>query len=77
MSGGVACRCKPPNRALWVVIQRNCNHSAFNGYRRTWSRYSAVHCRGCIGIWRTTAAYVDDLPDGEPNNQTVTPVTVD
>lgn len=45
------------------VRHRNCNHSAFNGYRRTWSAYSEVACTGCHHRWRTRAAYVSLLPD--------------
>lgn len=47
----------------WVVTQRRCNHSAFSGYRRTLSRYSAVHCLACRWTWRTRARYADALPD--------------
>jgi len=49
----------------WAVIQRKCNYSAFNGYRYTPSDYSAVKCfaPGCGSVWRTKAAYVDELPD--------------
>ncbi|GAA3085622.1 hypothetical protein GCM10020000_88090 [Streptomyces olivoverticillatus] len=62
-----ACR-TPAHRPLWVVLQRRCNHSAFNGYRRTPSAYSRVLCTapGCAAAWRTKAAYVDDLPDAHP-----------
>ncbi|MFB6881405.1 hypothetical protein ACFCY8_11270 [Streptomyces noursei] len=53
------------HRPLWVVVQRRCNHSAFNGYRRTPSLYSRVECTvpGCAAAWRTKAAYVSRLPD--------------
>jgi hypothetical protein len=53
---------------LWAVVQRRCNHSAFNGYRRTPSDYSLVVCTasGCTGAWRTKAAYVQALPDARP-----------
>ncbi|MFD0032493.1 hypothetical protein ACFVJK_30350 [Streptomyces sp. NPDC127172] len=59
-----ACR-TPEHRPLWVVLARKCNHSAFNGGRRTPSDYSDVTCTapGCMGRWRTKAAYVDTLPD--------------
>lgn len=57
-----------------VVTARNCNHSAFNGYRWTPSDYSQVRCIApvdkhhssdgvCGHTWRTKAAYVDDLPN--------------
>jgi hypothetical protein len=63
MSAGVPCRCQPPDRSHWRVIDRNCNRSAFNGYRWAWSAYSSVQCRLCGGMWRTKAAYVRGLPD--------------
>jgi hypothetical protein len=63
MSGGTVCTCIPRDRAKWEVLQRRCNHSAFNGYRQTWSRYSSVRCTICGRCWRTMGAYVDDLPD--------------
>lgn len=65
MSGGLACRSQYHRRA-WVVLDRNVNHSAFNGYRATPSRYSTVHCPICNAVWRTAAAYVDKLPCAVP-----------
>ena len=66
MSGGIACRCPERGKEVrdrnWVVLQRNCNHSAFSGYRRTPSRYSMVFCRSCTALWRTKALYVAELP---------------
>jgi hypothetical protein len=64
MSGGNACKVKA-HRPFWVVLQRNHNTSAFNGYRRTPSEYSEVWCTvgGCSSVWRTKAAYVGELPD--------------
>lgn len=50
-------------RSRWVVRVREGNHSAFNGYRFTRSRYSEVSCLGCGRRWRTDAGYVADLPD--------------
>jgi hypothetical protein len=44
------------------VRQRYCNHSAFNGYHRTPSRYSGVRCDDCLWPWRTLAS-VTSLPD--------------
>jgi len=68
MSQGVSCKCpeskKPVGERRWVVIQRNCNHSAFNGYRQTFSDYSSVTCHVCAVIWRTKASYVNRLPNG-------------
>lgn len=60
MSGGTVCKCDPKR---WAVIQRKCNHSAFNGYHRTPSDYSTVVCLDCGRPWRTKAKYVDKLPD--------------
>lgn len=62
-----ACRCpeskKPVKERAWVVLQRKCNHSAFNGYRYTPSTRSAVRCPACNHAWRTSASYVDKLPN--------------
>ncbi len=67
MSASYPCRC-PGNRTErmknWVVTDRKCNYSAFNGYQRTTSNYSQLHCPKCHGWWRTAADYVDSLPDG-------------
>ena len=75
MSGGAACKCseaKEPLRAnisanrpsrLWRVMQRTCNHSAFNGYHETWSAYSGLTCLRCGACWRTRASYVGLLAD--------------
>lgn len=60
MSGGAACRCKPRNA---VVVTRNGNHSAFNGYHFTPSRYSLVRCMTCGWFWRTKARWVNSTPD--------------
>jgi hypothetical protein len=62
MSAGIACK-TPSHRTSWVVTQRLSNRSAFNGYRTTPSAYSEVCCGSCGTRWRTTAAYVADLPD--------------
>lgn len=64
MSGGAVCR-NPEHRAggHWLVIDREANHSAFNGYHWTPSKYSAVRCFECRAIWRTTAKYVATLED--------------
>lgn len=51
------------HRPKWVVVHRLCNYSAFSGYRRTRSDYSAVRCLVCGRFWRTKAAYVRTLPD--------------
>lgn len=58
--------CRRDHRACWVVVQRNGNASAFNGYRWQWSAYSCVRCTDCGRRWRTKAGYVRNLP-GEPS----------
>lgn len=67
MSGGTACTCseskKPARLRRWFVTQRNCNHSAFNGYAYDPSDYSAIRCGECRAVWRTKAKYVDELRD--------------
>lgn len=65
------CQCTGPRslRLLnWRVVQYRCNHSAFNGYRPTYSDYSAIVCTACGRRWRSKADYVDALPmfKGEP-----------
>lgn len=67
MSQGISCKCseskKPALERLWVVLQRNGNASAFNGYHWTYSDYSSVQCRVCGAVWRTKADYVFSLKD--------------
>lgn len=67
MSQGIACQCaeskKPVTERQWFVYQRYCNHSAFNGYRKTYSDYSSVQCHVCLMVWRTKAHYVALLKD--------------
>jgi len=61
-------RCQREHRDHWVVVMREGNASAFNGYHWTPSDYSLVRCTvpGCQRpSWRTKAAYVRDLPDAE------------
>lgn len=60
MSGGRFCRCAARK---WRVTDRNCNHSAFNGSRYQWSRYSQIVCLHCGWIWRSKGQYVNALPD--------------
>ena len=59
--------CECGKREAWRVFHRQCNYSAFNGYRWTPSRYSRVVCErelgGCGRSWRTAAKYVDTLAD--------------
>lgn len=70
MSGGHICHCeeskKPIAERRWVVVNRLCNYSAFNGSRWTSSDYSALCCHACGNHWRTKAPYVAQLPDGLP-----------
>ena len=65
MSGGPVCCCeeraKPMAERKWRVLQRYCNHSAFNGYHRTPSDWSTVQCESCGRHWRTRAKYVGRL----------------
>jgi hypothetical protein len=58
------------HRPFWVVVQRNYNMSAFNGYRRTPSDYSEIRCgvSDCPSVWRSKAPYVADLPDACRND---------
>lgn len=61
MSKGIACRCKgslADRLKNWVVVDYKCNHSAFSGYHRTPSDYSALKCNACGARWRTKAGYV-------------------
>jgi late competence protein required for DNA uptake (superfamily II DNA/RNA helicase) len=66
------CHCgerqKPVQERNWVVLQRCCNHSAFNGYHWTPSDYSTVFCRACQALGRTNARYVDQLKDAPPGD---------
>lgn len=57
-----ACKVRA-HRPRWLVIDRNRNYSAFNGYRYTPSDYSSVWCPVCNVSWRTRAGYVRDLQD--------------
>lgn len=73
MSQPFSCSCperkKPVRERLWVVLQRLCNHSAFNGYHYTPSDYSTVECLSCGRVGRTKAAYVDRLRDWKPSDR--------
>ena len=55
--------CKQIDESKITVLDRYCNHSAFNGYHYTPSDYSAVRCVVCGNIWRTKASYVSRLKD--------------
>jgi len=64
----VTCVCEERKKSVyvreWIVLDRKCNFSAFNGYRYASSDYSKIHCRKCLSVWRTKAKYVDLLKDG-------------
>lgn len=68
MSTGFSCHCaeraKPIQDRNWVVLDRQANHSAFNGYHWTPSAYSHLLCNTCRASGRTKAAYVAFVPDG-------------
>jgi hypothetical protein len=57
--------CMRDHRDSWVVVQRQCNYSAFSGYAYTPSDYSGIRCKECDRYWRTKAKYVRNLPDAE------------
>ena len=69
MAVSFSCKCperkKPVEQRAWVVVDRNCNYSAFSGYQCTPSDYSLVYCPKCQALGRTKAAYVAKLEDGE------------
>ena len=67
MSTSFGCKCperkKPVEQRRWAVVQRNCNHSAFNGYQKAWSEYSSVICLECGNLGRTRSEFVRHLKD--------------
>jgi hypothetical protein len=77
MSGGRACTCEerkePMKSRRWRVLQRHCNHSAFNGYHYTPSYWSSLMCARCHTVWRTKASYVHDLADATPQERGISP----
>lgn len=62
MAQGVACQHRPRPEHV-VVVTREANYSAFNGYRYTPSDYSGVLCLTCGARWRTKAGWVDACRD--------------
>jgi len=62
MSGGPACKCpeskKPLKERNWIAETYKCHHSAFNGYKKTYSEFSRIRCQSCLFVWRTKASYV-------------------
>lgn len=63
MSGGYSCQSKATHYHRWRVLDRNCNYSAFRGYRLTYSDYSALICLTCGSVWRSKANYIEYLYD--------------
>ena len=55
--------------AHWIVLDRECNYSAFNGRHWTPSRYSLVKCLVCGWHWRTRADYVATLRNATPQER--------
>lgn len=60
MAGAVRCYHYPKQRL--AVTQRNYAKS-LNGVWKTTTKASTVMCCECGKTWRTTASYVDQLPD--------------
>ena len=77
MSMSFGCRCaerrKPVVDRAWKVTQRQCNHSAFNGYQYTPSDYSTVMCLVCGAIGRTKARFVGALKDASNEDLGIKP----
>ena len=67
--GGFHCICKPQNRKVWVVISRAGSHRLPN---HSHALLSIVHCRSCNATGRSSAKFVNSLPDGylddDPNH---------
>lgn len=63
MSKGLGCFCEPKEKSKdnWRVVHYKCNYSAFSGYKKTPSDYSALRCTKCGARWRTNAAYVSSI----------------
>lgn len=65
MSKGTVCHCpeskKPVKERKWYVRRYQCHHSAFNGWRETYSDYSLIECTACKALWRTKANYVEEI----------------
>lgn len=61
----MSCKCeerqKPVADRAWFIMQYRCNHSSFNGGRRTPSDYSEICCHMCRCVWRTKASFVEIL----------------
>ena len=68
-SKGDTCRAKDHRH---VVVVRNGNYSAFNGYRRTYSDYSEIRCVQTLKVWRAKGKYVGSLPDATTEDEKAT-----
>lgn len=68
MSQGTACQHKPRAEHVVVVVRQG-NYSAFNGYRFTPSAYSQVRCLVCGRYWRTNAAWVGSCRDAADDHE--------
>ncbi len=60
---GFPCEDKTTHKPSWRVLVRNGNYSDFNGGRFTPSKYSSLQCGTCGAVWRTSAKYVQTIPD--------------
>ena len=56
-----ALECGREHREHWEILQYRCNHSRFNGGHYTPSDYSQLRCSLCGRVWRTKAAYVEQM----------------
>jgi hypothetical protein len=56
-------RAKAPEDRNWGVINRECNFSAFNGYRYSPSDYSKLVCLTCGAVGHTKAKHVSKIRD--------------
>ena len=63
-----ACPHQPRSEHV-VVITRNGNYSAFNGYRFAASDYSQVRCVTCGASWRTKARWVAGCRDAADDRE--------
>ena len=73
MSVSFSCHCKerkkPIEKRNWVVVTRNGNYSYFDSPKGCfhYSEYSEIYCRSCKALGRTKAKYVNQLKDGNVN----------
>lgn len=58
--------CGPEHRSYWRVSMRHCyNHYLGRSYILRESKSSEVCCLCCMREWRTSAKYVDELPNAD------------